>query len=188
LYPIWSTKCDSNFRIIIIRVCGGDCCSSSMACCGVGRSSGLARWHALTTSLVVSRGDLLLQQRRLLVSERPSSSYCCLLSSSSLLFQRLGRFSGFCGPLSGKKQLVNLAAAAQERLAEYVVNGSVTGSSDHNDDRRMFGALALYRSTEDGEDEVLPRLAVDHEESNEYISLSLSVSVHLASLGCISQT
>ncbi len=83
---------------------------------------------------------------------------------------------------------MNLAAAAQERLAEYVVNGSVTGSSDHNDDRRMFGALALYRSTEDGEDEVLPRLAVDHEESNEYISLSLSVSVHLASLGCISQT
>ncbi len=66
---------------------------------------------------------------------------------------------------------MNLAAAAQERLAEYVVNGSVTGSSDHDDDRRVFGALALHRSTEDGEDEVLPRLAVD--ESNEYISVSL---------------
>jgi hypothetical protein len=43
----------------------------------------------------------------------------------------------------------------------------------------VFGALALHRSTEDGEDEVLPRLAVDHEESNEYISLSLCISLLL---------
>ncbi|CAK9195480.1 unnamed protein product [Sphagnum jensenii] len=156
-----------------------------MACCGVGRSSDLARWHVLTTSLVVSRGDLLLQQRRLLVSERPSSSYCCLLSSSSLSFQRLGRFSGFCGPLSGKKQLVNLAAAAQERLAEYVVNGSVTGSSDHDDDCRVFGALALHRSTEGGEDEVLPRLAVDHEESNEFYNKLLENSLNKGSASSV---
>ncbi len=81
---------------------------------------------------------------------------------------------------------MNLAAAAQERLAEHVVNGSVTGSSDHDDDRRVFGALALHRSTEDGEDEVLPRLAVDHEESNEYISLSLSLSLSLSVSLCIS--
>ncbi|CAM6017711.1 unnamed protein product [Sphagnum balticum] len=150
-----------------------------------GRSSGLARWHVLTTSLVVSRGDLLLQQRRLLVSERPSSSYCCLLSSSSLSFQRLGRFSGFCGPLSGKKQLVNLAAAAQERLAEYVVNGSVTGSSDHDDDRRVFGVLALHRSTEDGGDEVLTRLAVDHEESNEFYNKLLENSLNKGSASSV---
>ncbi|CAK9859939.1 unnamed protein product [Sphagnum jensenii] len=150
-----------------------------------GRSSDLARWHVLTTSLVVSRGDLLLQQRRLLVSERPSSSYCCLLSSSSLSFQRLGRFSGFCGPLSGKKRLVNLAAAAQERLAEYVVNGSVTGSSDHDDDCRVFGALALHRSTEGGEDEVLPRLAVDHEESNEFYNKLLENSLNKGSASSV---
>ncbi|KAH8950667.1 hypothetical protein BDL97_10G097000 [Sphagnum fallax] len=150
-----------------------------------GRSSDLARWHVLTTSLVVSRGDLLLQQRRLLVSERPSSSYCCLLSSSSSSFQRLGRFSGFCGPLRGKKQLVNLAAAAQERLAEYVVNGSVTGSSDHDDNCRVFGALALHRSTEGGEDEVLPRLAVDHEESNEFYNKLLENSLNKGSASSV---
>ncbi|CAK9195147.1 unnamed protein product [Sphagnum troendelagicum] len=156
-----------------------------MACCGVGRSSDLARWHVLTTSLVVSRRDLLLQQRRLLVSERPSSSYCCLLSSSSLSFQRLGRFSGFCEPLSAKKQLVNLAAAAQERLAENVVNGSVTGNSDHDDDCRVFGALALHRSTEGGEDEVLPRLAVDHEESNEFYNKLLENSLNKGSASSV---